>query len=179
MTSLLVLTVVGADRPGVVESLSRVVTIHGGNWLESRMAHLAGRFAGILQVSVPEANASALSQALLALETEGLKLTVLSNAVEDAPANHRAVTVELMGQDHPGIVRDLSHALAASNVNIDELETSCSNASWSGESMFQATARLRLPEEVSVAELQRILEALAKDLMVDIVVDEVPRAASR
>jgi glycine cleavage system regulatory protein len=179
MSSLIVLTVVGADRPGVVESLSRVITAHGGNWLESRMARLAGRFAGILQVSVPEANATALSEALQALEAEGLRLTVLGNGVEGAPVNQRAVTVELMGQDHPGIVRDLSHALAASNVNIDELETSCSNASWSGESMFHATARLRLPEGVSLTELQGILEALAKDLMVDITVDDAPSAASR
>lgn len=172
MQSSLILTIIGEDRPGLVESLSRVITAHGGNWLESRMARLAGRFAGILMVAVAEAHVAALAEALRGLEADGLKLTILADGVETAAETRRAVSVELIGHDHPGIVHDLSHALASCNVNIDELETRCSNASWSGESLFQATARLRLPPTVSIDELRHILESLAKDLMVDIMLDE-------
>ena len=57
----LVLTLIGPDRPGLVESLAKRVTAHGGNWVESRMAHLAGQFAGILRVEVPPENVAAAS----------------------------------------------------------------------------------------------------------------------
>ena len=177
MQSSLILTIIGEDRPGVVESLSRAITAHGGNWLESRMARLAGRFAGILQVSAPEANVPALTEALRALEAVGLKVTILIDGIEESPRPHRALTVELMGQDHPGIVHDLSRVLAARHVNIDELATRCTNASWSGESMFEATAHLQVPYTVSIDELRDILEALAKDLMVDITLDANDKAA--
>ena len=50
----LVLTLIGSDRPGLVEAVAEVIAGHGGNWLESRMAHLAGKFAGILRVEIPE-----------------------------------------------------------------------------------------------------------------------------
>ena len=46
----LVLTLIGPDRPGLVEAVAEVVAAHGGNWLESRMARLAGKFAGILRI---------------------------------------------------------------------------------------------------------------------------------
>lgn len=67
-----VLTLIGPDRPGIVDSVSEVVVANGGNWLESRMAHLAGKFAGVLRVEVPEEQAAALEVALGRLETTGL-----------------------------------------------------------------------------------------------------------
>ena len=42
MEESLVMTVMGEDRPGLVEALARTVSERGGNWLESRMSHLAG-----------------------------------------------------------------------------------------------------------------------------------------
>lgn len=171
MQAQLVLTIMGVDRPGLVEALSGAITTNGGNWLESRMAELAGRFVGILLVSAPESNMEALIRALQRLEREGLQLSIMTEGMQEPPVDYRPITVELTGQDHPGIVHDLAHALAARNINIEELETGCSNASWSGESMFHATANLRVPPSVSIDELREILEALAKDLMVDINAD--------
>jgi len=53
----LVLTVIGPDRPGLVESLSQAIAQQEGNWLESRMARMAGQFAGILRVNIEEERA--------------------------------------------------------------------------------------------------------------------------
>ncbi len=61
MGTSLVVTVIGNDRPGIVERLSEVVLGAGANWEESRMARLAGKFAGILRISVKAANADALA----------------------------------------------------------------------------------------------------------------------
>jgi glycine cleavage system regulatory protein len=76
MPTSLVLTVLGEDRPGLVEALSHIIAAHEGNWLESRMAHLAGQFAGILRASVPEGNATALLTALQGLAEHGLQVVV-------------------------------------------------------------------------------------------------------
>ena len=54
MAVQLVLTVIAQDEPGIVETLSQTVSDHGANWLGSRMARLAGEFAGIVEVSVPD-----------------------------------------------------------------------------------------------------------------------------
>jgi glycine cleavage system regulatory protein len=169
---LLVLTVMGSDRPGLVESLSEILASHGGNWEESRMARLAGQFAGILMARVPSAKTAALTRALEELISNDLRVTV-EICAEDVPAPPcRALHLELIGQDHPGIVRDISHALASQGINIEELETHCSSASMSGETLFHAAAQLRVPKELPTERLQSVLEGLANELMVDITLDE-------
>jgi len=85
---ILVLTVIGDDRPGLVEQLSTAISTHQGNWLESSMSRLAGKFAGILKVSVPAEQAPALQQALAGLSL--LKVTVESSPEsQEAPKGRR------------------------------------------------------------------------------------------
>ena len=76
----LVLTLIGPDRPGIVDSVSEVVAAHGGNWLESRMAHLAGKFAGVLCVEVADDQAAALEDALSRLDVDGPEAAPAVNA---------------------------------------------------------------------------------------------------
>ena len=172
MRSQLVLTLIGRDRPGLVEALAAQIAKHGGNWEESRMAHLAGKFAGILRVSVPAAAAGALVQALAALEREGLRIVVESSE-PDAKTAGRRLRLELVGNDRAGIVRDISRALAVRGVNVDELHTRCEDAPMGGGQLFRADALLRLPAETSVDELRVQLEGLADDLMVELSLDPV------
>jgi glycine cleavage system regulatory protein len=131
MTALLVITVIGPDRPGLVESLSETLAEHGANWMESRMSSFAGKFAGILQASVPDANVDALTTALLANQSEGLTVIVETGASSQSTKEVRTVHLELVGQDRPGIVRQISHALARLKINVDELITNHTDASWS------------------------------------------------
>jgi glycine cleavage system regulatory protein len=163
----LVLTVIGPDRPGLVEALAKTVADHGASWLESRMAHLAGQFAGLLRVAVPAPRADELSQALRALEARGLRVIVEAarEAVIDTGPRLR---LELVGLDRPGIVRDISRAIAERGVNVEELESHTSSAPMSGETLFHATAWLRPPREGSADELRSALEKLADELMVEL-----------
>jgi glycine cleavage system regulatory protein len=167
----LVVTVIGKDRPGLVESVSAAVEAHGGSWVESRMSRLAGQFAGILRVSVPSAEADALSDALEALRAGGLRL-VIERGVEDAEEDGRVILLELVGSDRPGIVHKISEALAARGVNVDELNTECEGAPWSGGTLFKAMAKLRAPRTLDLDQLRESLEAIAGDLMVDISIGE-------
>jgi glycine cleavage system regulatory protein len=168
----LVLTVIGPDRPGLVELLARTVAEHEANWLESRMSHLEGQFAGLLRVSVASDRTAALSKALAELEALGLRVMTRTSEGPSLPPSHRSLRLELVGQDRPGIIRDLSRALAARRVNVEELLTSCSSAPMSGEVLFEAKADLRIPRDVSLDELRETLETIANELMVDLTLDD-------
>jgi glycine cleavage system regulatory protein len=164
----LVLTLIGPDRPGLVEAIAEVVASHGGNWLESRMAHLAGKFAGILRVEVPPERAASLSAALAELEAQGLKVVGEPSGEVGRPATGRTLVLELVGLDRPGIVRDISQLLANGGANVEELQTDRSSAPMSGEMLFLAKARVRLPGDADLGTLRTALERLASDLMVEI-----------
>ena len=171
MAISLVVTVIGNDRPGIVGRLSDVVLAAGANWEESRMARLAGKFAGILRISVEPGNADSLAGGLRALTSDGLTVVVESGGHVLDETFH-TVRLELLGNDHPGIIRDISKVLAQHQVNIEELETGVSGAPMTGEQLFRARVQLRLPATVTTDWLRSRLEALASELMVDVTLDE-------
>ena len=169
MQTHLVLTVIGPDRPGLVSALSDTIAASGGNWLDSRMASLAGQFAGILLLHVPAERVAGLHAALAQLEGQGLRLVVEQSLDEAAAvASARVLKLELLGQDRPGIVRDISRVLAEQQVSISDFHTERTSASFSGEAMFKASALLRLPAGLDASVLQNALESLANELMVDL-----------
>ncbi len=172
MQNTLVMTVIGSDRPGLVDSVATIVAEHGGNWLESRMSRLGGQFAGIVQVEVPAEKEQSLTKALKALDARGLTVVVHSDQKQAAGAG-RTNILEIVGQDRPGIVRQISHTLAEFGVNVEELETECASAAMSGETLFKARAVLNIPESRNVTELRQTLERIAADLIVEISLENV------
>jgi glycine cleavage system regulatory protein len=175
LAAYLVLTVLGEDRPGLVEAVSQAIAAHGGNWLESRMSRLAGKFAGILRASVPETHTEALAAALRDIEIQGLRMLIeWSDSDEPTPA-YQLYKLNLIGNDRVGIIRDISQALAAYGVNIDELNTDYVSAPMSGELLFKAAALIRVPHDVALEALQANLDDLAHELMVEIDLEGAPK----
>ncbi|MEE2777583.1 MAG: ACT domain-containing protein [Acidobacteriota bacterium] len=175
----LVLTLIGPDRPGLVGKLADVVAAHDGNWEESRMASLGGEFAGLLRVTVTDARASELERALADLG-DGLQVVVKggAGAPEDGASDQLDTTgtvleLELVGQDRPGIVREISAALASNGVNVEELESEVTSAPMSGEALFKARATIRLPAGTSESDVRASLEEIALDLVVDVQLDSL------
>jgi glycine cleavage system regulatory protein len=168
MHVLLVMTIIGPDRPGLVDLVAGVVADHEGNWLESQMAHLGGHFAGILRIQVPAAREPALTSALRELQSHGLTIVVHPDRPETPARAQITALLEIMGQDRPGIIRQISRALASFGVNVEELHTECLSAPMSGESLFKAVAKLHLPADRNVTDLRKALEKIAADLLVDI-----------
>ena len=176
MNSSLVMTVIGPDRPGLVESIAETVAAHEGNWVESRMANLCGQFAGILRVQLPSEKQPALVEALRALQGRGLSVVVQPDRPEAKAAEKTLMALEIVGHDRPGIVRQISRALAARGVNVEELSTECVSAPMSGEILFKASAWLHVPDNCDRAQLRKELETIAADLIVDITFEETPAA---
>lgn len=164
----MVLTVYGNDRAGLVDSLSEVIAENGGNWDKSYLAELAGKFAGIVLVSIADSKVAALTAGLDPLRRDGLEITV--HEVDDEPdaVPHRELSLELVGPDHPGIVHDISHALAQNGVSIAELSTETHDSPMGGGLLFEARAILHAPQDLSDSDLLASLEPLANDLMVHI-----------
>lgn len=167
MQTQLVLTIISDDKPGVVELLAQTITRHQGNWLESRMAHLAGKFAGILQVAVNAESEAALRDALAKLSDRGLKV-VVESAVDAAKPAGKKFQFSVVGNDRPGIVYEIAQAFAGRNINMGELETSCSSMPWSGEPMFEATGLIEVPNSVDMTALYEQLDVIADELAIDV-----------
>ncbi len=195
MTQHLVLTVIGDDRPGLVGELSAAISAHQGNWLESSMAQLAGKFAGIVEVSVAAEQADALQQALT--KVSGLRITVEAakakklceavspggtalagprSGIPGGQSPGRRLKLALVGHDRIGIVREVSQVLAHHAVNVESLETHTSSAPMSAAVLFHATAELTAAPDLDVSALTGELERISNDLMVDITLDETIRA---
>ena len=168
----LVMTIISPDRTGLVESVARAVADHGGNWLESRMCRLGGEFAGILRVEIPAEKKPALLTALQRLQSNGLQIVVRDDA-PGAAASGRQTRLEIVGADRPGIVREITSALARAGVNVEEFSSEVGSAPMSGEPLFKATARLQLPPACDLGSLKKTLEKIAADLLVDVSFAEV------
>lgn len=165
--SNLVLTVVGEDRAGLVSALAEVVSAHGGNWEHSQLAELAGTFAGIVLVSVPEARSAELIAALRSLDGM-LQVRVQAGAAGAKPTVASELRIQVLGDDRPGIVREISGVLSRHGVSIEKITSETRDAPMAGGRLFEADVRASLSEDVELAAIQAELEALAAELMVDI-----------
>lgn len=169
MQSHLVMTIIGPDRPGLVESLATTIKAHGGNWLESRMGHLGGQFTGILRVQAAEESIESMIEALRALESSELRVVVHRGATSETTTGaFNVLNLEVIGHDRPGIVSEIARILAGFQINVETLETERISAPMSGELLFQARARIGLPADCPEEEVRRKLEEIASDLMVEL-----------
>jgi len=169
----LVLTVFAPDKAGQVERIAQCIAEHGGNWLESRLSRMAGQFAGILRVAVPAEAYDELVDALQGLSAQGIRVLIAESGVEQS-CTWKPIAMDLVGNDRPGIVRDITRLLAEQGVNLERLVTEVRPAPMSSEPLFHAEAILAVPLTLSLEVLQARLETLADDLMVELVLRSEP-----
>jgi glycine cleavage system regulatory protein len=163
----IVMTVLAADRPGLVRTLSETIAAHGGSWQESRMARLAGQFAGILRVECGDAEAEPLLAALARLADEGIAVQA-KREQSACDAERKILALDIVGNDRPGIVRALAAAIAGAGANVEELSTALESAPMSGHPIFHATGRVSLAAEADTAALIAAIENLGTDLSVSV-----------
>ena len=163
----LIVTLISDDKPGIVSQVSKVIAKHNGNWLDSHLVQLAGKFTGLLRLDVPEEAIKVLSQDLKALRAKGIDTLI---EVESQHTLHYPETTdfELSGPDRTGIVSEISNAFEAVGVSIDEMQTHCSSTPWSGEPLFEAKGALLIPQSLSLDTLEEKLQAIEDELAIDI-----------
>ncbi|GAB1259532.1 glycine cleavage system transcriptional repressor [Aurantivibrio plasticivorans] len=171
MTRQIVMTTICNDRPGIVETLSRTVSENGGNWLDSHLSHYAGKFAGIIHVSVTAENCESLMEQLSVLANDGIQVTAeLADTKADPHQQHWSFT--LFGNDRPGIIKEVSQALAHYHINLEQLSSRCTTAAHTGIPLFEAEGMISLPDTVDIDELEDQLATISNQLTVDIQLEE-------
>lgn len=163
-----VITVLSDDQPGLVKTISDVINEYAGSWTDSRMIHLAGKFAGLLKVSVPEDQADELIAALTSLQDDGIEIAIETVTDDEHSDTNETQIIEVLGQDAPGIVNAITNQLAGLSVNIEELYSEQRPAPMSAETLFYAKLKLSIPEGIRSRDVQEALEDLPDQLMIDI-----------
>ena len=171
-TTSLVVSIVGADRHGIVSLLADRAQRFGANWAASRLTRLATEFAGTVHFEVPRENADALANALRSLESSGLQIVIARSDGATVPDSLRSVELELVGEDRLGIVSRLTKILAERSVSIESIHTEIIRSGVSGKQTFKIEAHLLVPVALSVDALRLELGTLASEMMVDIALGE-------
>jgi len=172
MNRKLIIGFIAKDKPGLIHAISETVNSHAGNWLESKMAELAGRFVGLVVVEVDGEHFDVLRQALE--EIEDILSVVEETELSPEILNTRVLELNIVGPDRPGIISDVTMALEKYVANVSEMETHISAAPMSGELTFSADASIIVPFEMDWSVIAERLDQLADQLGIDIILDEEP-----
>jgi len=174
-TEKIIITLFAKDRPGIIRELSDTVLANKGNWLESSLSRLCGQFTGIVHIEVAEEQKADLLSAFDKLSQSGINVTVQNYQLVDADEEAGAINamqIMVEANDRPGIVEEITTALADEDINIENMDTECESASMAGYNLFRAHMFLALPEEMTEEQLEGVLENVSDDLMVSVLVDE-------
>ncbi|MEO7248237.1 MAG: ACT domain-containing protein [Novosphingobium sp.] len=166
MTTRIILNVLGSDRPGLTQALADAVLTAGGNWLESHLSRLGGKYVGSVLVEMDEGGLASLEQTVRRVDASGLQVSIIF-AGEEPKRTSKGLWIELVGQDRPGIVREVTGVLAGLDANIEDFSSDTENSAWSGEKLFRAKAHVTLPAGVTADQVRDALEAISGEVMVD------------
>ncbi len=160
----LVATLIGPDKTGLVKQLATLIKQHHGSWQASAMSELAGYFAGIVEIRVPEEHSESLGQALQQLPHFQVQLVEGKQVAQ--PGQQLKLTVT--ANDRLGIIDEVTDVLKQLNISVKTLKTDSYPAPTTGTMLFEANSTLTLPHGQTLSDLQARLEALSDDLVVDI-----------
>jgi glycine cleavage system regulatory protein len=167
MKTQVILSLVGSDRPGLTQAVAEAVLNAGGNWLESHLSRLAGKYVGSVLVELDGASLQSLYAAVAAVDAAGLRVVIVPSGA-DTPLSGNTLHLEVVGNDRRGIVHEVTAALADLDVNVEDLSTRLENSSWSGGRLFRMSGRITIPEGISVDVVRGGLEDLSGEIMVDL-----------
>lgn len=173
MDKQFILSILSDDKPGVVKNIAKIVSQHGGSWQESRLTQLAGKFAGVVRITLNADQQPALCSALEGLDREGIRVLVEGiDSLRQQPSTRNA-RFSLAGPDRPGIVLEITQAFTQYQINVEDLSTHCSSMPYSGEPLFEADGVLSLPSATDFDLLHEQLNHIADNLALDIQIEEI------
>ncbi len=165
-----VISVVGPDSIGIMETIAAAAAEIGANIEETRASILGGEFAVIMLVSGNEGVGAALNTSLpKALAGRGMTISVRPTTLPGHAAGIPYM-IESLSLDTPGIVRAVTQALLAQAINIENLECTVASAPLSGSPMFKMRIAVNITPGTKLAllksELARVAEAHDLDISV-------------
>lgn len=168
MQSHIVFTFMAPDKLGLLETLAATVSQHDGSWLESKLARLGGQFTGIVRAAVPADKTAALTTELEKLQDENFVITLHTEEPYTTEKARSIRSVEVLGNDRPGIVHELSRAFSKWDINVEQLNSEIRSAPMSAERLFDAEVEIAVPADLDAEQFEDELEQIANELDLDI-----------
>lgn len=167
-----VMSALGADRPGLVAQLSRYVAERGGNIEDSRMAALGGLFGLMVEITGTEEVLERVAREVNELErSSGLR------AVVQTPREHATregsgqpprpsvggmlLSIRASAFDREGLLMDLSDAMRSTGGNIVALDTSTYEEVETGHVYFRMAMSVEVGDEEEARAIEQRLRRLA------------------
>ena len=168
--SYLILFLVGKDRPGIVDEVTRLLFDKGANIEDSRMASMGGSFSIMTLFSCTVDQLKTIEIEVEKFKKLGFEVSL--HEAEDPVAVQKRpellLKIEVTAMDHPGIVQRVVNILSRHDVNIESLNTQVTKAPLSGAPIFDLTLEAGVPVEKSVAKIKEELTALAAEMNLDL-----------
>lgn len=162
-----VISFIGDDRTGIVEQLADMIAAAGGNWLDSQLTRLEGKFTGVILIALDDEGAASLMAKLDGLT--GTDLDIRMTPAGTSPSSAlQTIQMTVTGADRTGIVREVSRALARADISVSRLESGVESAPFTGEPMFKAVIVATAPENEDLSDIQAALDDIADDMMLEI-----------
>ncbi|GAB2189604.1 ACT domain-containing protein [Sessilibacter sp. MAH1] len=166
-----VMTVLTDDKPGIVEFIANIIERNNGNWTESQLQHLHGKFAGILSITLESNLRAQLESDLQALTAKGIHYQ-LSWSSPTLPSTGKTAKLSVLGPDRTGIIKEIAQALAQRSINLLNLESRCTSAPWTGEALFEANAEISVPKSTDMEELVNKLSVITDELGLELTLED-------
>ena len=165
-----ILTAIGADRPGLVDEVSEFIFNLGGNIEDSRMVNLRGQFAMMVLLGGPAPVLERVRQdAERLMRRSGLRIELHEANEAPVAAPGQSLPYRLTGTaiDQPGLVHRLSHLLREAQVNIESLDTRLMPAPYTGAPVFDMELVLSVPKTTPLSKLRQDIARVCDELNVD------------
>ena len=174
MNQLIVLSVLGTDRPGVVDDITKVILECGGNIDESRMTALGKEFAMLLLVSGNWHTLNKLEASLDKLTgDDGLIINIKKTDLRSDIEECMPYGVDIVCLDEPGIVFNLANFFAARKIEISELVTRRYAAAHTGAPRLSLQMTISLPGSVHISQLREEFMEVCDQLNLDALLEPV------
>ena len=163
MRSYHIISVIAADRPGIVDEVSRIIAAENCNIEESRMAHLGGDFALVTLIS-GEGEAAGKAAGMVREWAEAGDMTAVSRETarpSEMPGARAEIGLEI--PDRPGIVNRVTHFLARRGANVESLQTEVRSAPFTGTPVLYMHVNISSSEKLPLEGLRHALDDLAED----------------
>jgi len=160
----LIISCIGPDKAGLVDTLSKIISQYNGNWQVSSLHHLSGFFAGVIEVAVESKNTQVLKSALNSIAGLSCQIELAEPNLPEVTSN---LILDITANDRAGIIQEVSSIIHHKGGNLIKLVSTKDNAPHTGQAMFKAKAQVTLDTN-SIEPLINALENIADDLMVDV-----------
>lgn len=166
--SSLVISAMGADQPGLVDALTEALKAYRVNVADSRMINLAGQFAIVMLIELPEDQLESL-QSRLPGEAERIGLKVIIGRSGEATLRPGVpLHIHTYSMDQPGLVHRIAHLLHTLGINIEEMDTFLEHGPHTGTPLFTMDMVVTVPGTASLADVRSRLEQLCVELNCDV-----------